>query len=146
VSTNSTHAVYCYFTLGKLKWAFLIACCTLFLFIYVKCLYFWIRQNYWVNFYQTRHKLFYGKGDSSFFKWGAVLSTRDVNSKYIKSCNPEPAGQFQSNIVQIILGWRECSFKGKAIMRNAEILWGPLLKNHLFIKVQIPDKVLIEAC
>jgi hypothetical protein len=63
------------------------------------------------KFNQTWHKSFLGEGIQVCSNEGDSLSPRGDNSKrevytekFKKSSSPEPAGQNQSNLVQIILG------------------------------------------
>jgi hypothetical protein len=68
--------------------------------------------------------------------------------KYIKRPSPKPAGQFDSNLILIILAWIEFKFvqKGSNLHqrgdndKNTNIRWGSLkyfLKNHCSRKTQI---------
>jgi hypothetical protein len=66
--------------------------------------------NHWANFNQTWHKSLFGEGIEVCSNEGDCASLREDNSKTVKhTLNlkkyfPEPAGQIQSNLVQIILG------------------------------------------
>jgi hypothetical protein len=94
----------------KLKWAFLITRC--------KLLHFRILlQNHRANFNHTWHKSSLGKGIQVCANEGDSPSSRGDNSKRVKihwilkkKSSPEQASQIQSNLVQIILGWRELKF------------------------------------
>jgi hypothetical protein len=69
-------------------------------------------QNHWVNFNEFWHKSFFGEGIQICSNEGEHLSLRVDNSKWVKihwkfkkKSFPEPASKFQSNLVQIILGY-----------------------------------------
>jgi hypothetical protein len=99
----------------KLKWAFLIACrpssvCPSVLRLSVRLLHFQLLQNCWANFNQSWHRLSLGKGSSELYKWRKPPFPRGDNSERVKihwkfflKFSGEPAGQFQSNLIQIIL-------------------------------------------
>jgi hypothetical protein len=74
-------------------------------------------QNHWANFNQTWHKSSLGEEIQVSSNEGNYPSPRGDNSEtkntlksLKKSSSPEPAGQIQSNLVQIIFGWREFKF------------------------------------
>jgi hypothetical protein len=65
-----------------------------------------------------------------------------------KPSSPEPAGQIQSNLVQIILGWKEIKFiqisgqvlfKGEIILKNVKMGWGHL--TIFFSRIAGPEKL-----
>jgi hypothetical protein len=62
-----------------------------------KLLHFRLLQNHWANFNQTWHKLSLGGGFLNFSNEG------DCPSDFFFKSSPAPAGQFQSNFVQIII-------------------------------------------
>jgi hypothetical protein len=70
---------------------------------------------------------------------GEIIAKLKIHWKFFKSCSPEPAGQNQSNLEQIILRWREFKFvqiKGQVVFKdnhkNVKMGWGHLflLKNY----------------
>jgi hypothetical protein len=99
-------------------------------------------QNHWANFNQTWHKSYLGEEIQVCTNVRDCPSPRGDNSetkKYTeifkkKSSSPEPAGQIQSNLVQIILGWREFKFvqiKGQILFKGEIITkmskWGGVI-------------------
>ena len=92
--------------------------------------YIWrIIKNHWANFNQTWHKTSLREGNSCLCKWRAPSFSKERSLRKSENTlmNPEQWGQFQPNLAQSIIGWRECmgcfiQKKGPALFQGEIIM------------------------
>jgi hypothetical protein len=127
--------------LAHLSWAFLIACCSLSVQLSVRLLvHFQLPfQNHWANFNQGWHKLSLDEGHSKLFKWRAISFLWGGDCKRVnKEWKTLKVWKMffsrtskQSNLIQIILCWREFNFDqimGQVFCKRGSIIkWKNLL-------------------